>query len=44
MEYLHILKVSPHKTLINYEEKLYNFRVENLADTTITKWSKLTQH
>lgn len=28
MEYVYVLKVSPHKTFINYKEKLYNFRVK----------------
>ena len=28
MKYIYILKVSPHKTLTNYKEKLCNYRVE----------------
>lgn len=42
MRYFHSLLLSLHKILINYKEKSRNFTVENLENTTWTKWSKLT--
>lgn len=40
--YLRGLKVSPHKSLINFKGKIVTLEWRKQADSTLTTWSKLT--
>lgn len=40
--YLHCLKASSYKRIINYSRKKSNFTLEKPEDTSLFKWSKLT--
>lgn len=39
--YLHSLKISSHKIVIKYKEKIATSQWKNLTDTTLTKLSNL---